>query len=490
MHSCKAVSFKMKSCKYILFILRRVIENSHKSFTCVLKGDESTPLIVYNNRKLPLSQKFAYGIGHIHNDICAALWFTYALIFLQIVAETGSLLAGLLLFIGQAVDAVATPICGYVMAQSGNRKKWHLFGSVLVATSFPVIFTAQPRLVKTPSLLLMYFSAAIIIFQIGWAIVQIAHLSLIPEISPYAEERSQLTAHRYIASMVSHILVYMIAWLYLSSSQGITETLIGPKDAWRFQHIAFISSGLGLFCTATFHFVLKTRQADNLQKPDRSEKLQKQLKEKLLYFFKSSGLYKIAIIYTSSRLFMTLTLVYIPLYINEMVLSETSSLATVPLICFIVSATTAMAVKNLSKCCGGYKMAYIFGSIVCIIGCAIVQLNNIKSESTSHVYGDAIFFGAGSSVTMVVSLSVTANLIGNNVDCGSFVYSVVTFADKLLNGIAVVIIEHMKCSDMTLCPFYYRNILSFANGGIALLGLFVVTTMPSYLFTVSNIENI
>lgn len=467
-----------------------IIEKGQRSLNSIIKSDETTPLIVFNNHRLSFCQKFAYGIGHIHNDISAALWFTYTLIFFQVVAETGSLIAGILLFIGQAVDAVATPICGYIMAQSGNRKKWHAFGSVLVATSFPVIFTAQPGLVNTPRLLFLYFSVAIIIFQIGWAIVQISHLSLIPEISSLAEERSQLTALRYIASMVSHILVYFIAWIYLSYSQDITKTLIGTEDAWKFQHIVFISSGLGLFCTAIFHFVLKTRQIDNIQKPDKSEKLQQHLKEKLLYFFKLSGLYKAAIIYTSSRLFMTLTLVYIPLYINEMVRLETSSLATVPLICFIVSAVAAMTVKNISKCCGGNKMAHIFGCIVCIIGCTTVHMNNAKSDTTSYMYIDATLFGAGSSVTMVMSLSVTANLIGNNVDCGSFVYSVVTFADKLLNGVAVVIIELMKCSNMELCPFYYRNILSFVNGGIALLGLAIAMSMPSRIFTASSIETV
>lgn len=44
---------------------------------------------------------------------------------------------------------------------------------------------------------------------------------------------------------------------------------------------------------------------------------------------------------------------------------------------------------------------------------------------------------------MVVSLCVTANLIGLDTECGAFVYSAVTFADKLLNGLAVIIIEEV-----------------------------------------------
>lgn len=52
-----------------------------------------------------------------------------------------------------------------------------------------------------------------------------------------------------------------------------------------------------------------------------------------------------------------------------------------------------------------------------------------------------VFPGAGSSVTMVSSLCFTADLIGSHTENGAFIYSVVTFADKLLNGIAVMAIE-------------------------------------------------
>lgn len=54
-----------------------------------------------------------------------------------------------------------------------------------------------------------------------------------------------------------------------------------------------------------------------------------------------------------------------------------------------------------------------------------------------------IFLGSGSAITSVLSLSVTANLIGNDIDCGAFIYSSVTFSDKLINGLAIIGIEFM-----------------------------------------------
>lgn len=41
-----------------------------------------------------------------------------------------------------------------------------------------------------------YFASFIIIFQIGWAAVQISHLSLIPELSEDPHIRTHLTAIR------------------------------------------------------------------------------------------------------------------------------------------------------------------------------------------------------------------------------------------------------------------------------------------------------
>jgi len=43
---------------------------------------------------------------------------------------------------------------------------------------------------------LVYYSAFVIIFQFGWASVQISHLSMIPDLTPNEHERTELTAIR------------------------------------------------------------------------------------------------------------------------------------------------------------------------------------------------------------------------------------------------------------------------------------------------------
>ena len=60
---------------------------------------------------LSLRTKFGYGVGHIFNDLCSSLWFTYLLIYFHNVERFPNTLAGVLLLIGQ-VSFYASPSFG------------------------------------------------------------------------------------------------------------------------------------------------------------------------------------------------------------------------------------------------------------------------------------------------------------------------------------------------------------------------------------------
>ena len=64
-----------------------------------------------------------------------------------------------------------------------------------------------------------YYSAFVVLFQFGWATVQISHLSMIPDITACENTRMGLTSIRYAATVMSSILVYCITWLLLETSK-------------------------------------------------------------------------------------------------------------------------------------------------------------------------------------------------------------------------------------------------------------------------------
>ena len=137
------------------------------------------------------------------------------------------------------------------------------------------------------------------------------------------------------------------------------------------------------------------------------------------------------------------------------------NIATVPLASFIASFIASMLFKQTNRFIG-HKVGYLIGSIISFLGCAWVVLAAKPGSSVYELYIVAVFFGAGSSITMIASLCITADMIGRNADQGGFIYSAVTFCkfisrfsssfstksfkfsgDKLITGCVVVIIENM-----------------------------------------------
>lgn len=51
--------------------------------------------------------------------------------------------------------------------------------------------------------------------------------------------------------------------------------------------------------------------------------------------------------------------------------------------------------------------------------------------------------GIGSALTIVTSLCIAANFIGNDTAYGAFIYSLITFSEKISNGILIFIIEYV-----------------------------------------------
>ena len=59
--------------------------------------------------KLPILTKFGYSIGHVMNDMCAAMWFTYLLLFFEKVLNIEKNSAGTIMLIGQIMDGKNPP---------------------------------------------------------------------------------------------------------------------------------------------------------------------------------------------------------------------------------------------------------------------------------------------------------------------------------------------------------------------------------------------
>ncbi|XP_052860299.1 major facilitator superfamily domain-containing protein 12-like [Anopheles cruzii] len=470
---------------------------------------------------LRMCEKIGYGLGHVYNDLCAGVWFSYTLLFMQGALGMPAAEAGAMVMLGQVGDAIATPIVGLLTDRYGTKRQWHIFGTFIVFLTFPMIFSLCPWCTVAPHWWeIVYFVAVILAFQFGWPIVQVTHLAMIPEISRTQKDRSDLTAIRYSLSIVSNVVVYIVTWAVLRNRTS-TDNQIGPADAYRFRDISLILTLVGVSMSVLFNFSLtfsgyEHRRSTALQhniirSPTAPQTDEDPERERLLgppsqhpggssnvpdtvvlrkpkkNFFKSPLLYQNALLYVFSRLFMTTSLVYMPLWLDERAYQPNTTptesnasvehLATVPLVSFLASFVASLVLKYTNRFISN-SLVYFIGSIVSISVCLWIALTATSASfSTFALFVIASLFGAGSSITMVSSLCITADMIGKHADQSGIIYSAVTFADKLVTGVVVVIIESVKCHDRTDCPEYYRSVLSYGCGLAAILGCLTLTTL-------------
>ncbi|XP_011167383.2 major facilitator superfamily domain-containing protein 12 [Solenopsis invicta] len=429
-------------------------------------------------RKLPLHLRLAYGTGHVLNDICASMWFTYLLVFFHLVLGFDPTLAGVVLLIGQLADALVTPFVGFQsdrnddfwLCRYGRRKTWHLLGTICVLLGFPFIFSQCLGCESAHQYAqLVYYAAFVVIFQFGWAAVQISHLALVPELTPAEHERTELIAIRFTFTVFSNVLVYCIMWGVLHVTSDEYDSQIGPGDIHKFQKVVLIGVATGLIASIIFHVVVKESANGNangsfLHRNPRTASV----------LLRDIRLYQVACVYMLTRLFINLCQIYMPLYLHESLNMPATSLAYIPLTMYLSSFLTSLIIERLNTK-WGRKVAYSIGALLAICACIWIQFGTGDLYIKYQIYVVSILLGSAGAIMLVTSLGVTSDLIGKNTESGAFAYGIMSFTDKLSNGLVVMLIQYLvKHFSSGYANYYYRDILTYVCGISAAIALLMI----------------
>ncbi|XP_034935134.1 major facilitator superfamily domain-containing protein 12-like isoform X1 [Chelonus insularis] len=478
-----------------MFLIVKLIRKIYKK-TLVKVFDVNCATMPIVSERIPIISgkvswrtRLAYSLGHIFNDLTAAMWFSYILIYLQRIALLAPITAGALLLLGQLVDALMTPIFGILVDKYSKKKVWHIIGSVLVTLSFPIIFGSFIDTSNSTSMVVDVIG--ITIFQTGWAAVQISHLSMIPLLTDLPLVRAELTAIRYSAQVGAAIAVFIVTWIILPTNESSVARL-NAEDDYKFRNIVLIITTCGVATTIAFHAFLKSHL---LESRSISSKIDRDSISNSLMIENNNNhnnyhtnyhsttwlsitfLLRVALLYVASRLFITLATVYLPLYIEETDVGGKQALATVPLVSYLASLITSLLFKYINRSCGS-KICYLLGILIGIIAAGIIEF---AGNYEILMYVIAIFIGAASSITMVTALSITADFIGSRTETSALVYSIVTFLDKVVTGLIVIFIEKWRCIDEKLCPNYNRDTLAVVCAASMILGLIALMSISRCL---------
>jgi Na+/melibiose symporter-like transporter len=227
------------------------------------------------------------------------------------------------------------------------------------------------------------------------------------------------------------------------------------------------------------------------------QRVEKQDGKRVAWFqwFLKPQLYMVAGIYMGTRLIVNVSQVYTPLYLVDTLSLPKESVAIGPLAIYASGFLTTLVLRLLNKFIGRYMtffcgLALTWGALVWFwMQEAPAQTEHPQVEQIT-VYGSTVLLGAGGSTLLVTSLSMVADLIGPTVGSGAFVYGLMSFTDKVSNGVAVQVVQalhpckstnpnHVCCS---ACAKFYRIVLSAVPGGATLCALICLAILTLYIY--------
>uniref|UniRef100_H3DMX9 Major facilitator superfamily domain containing 12a n=1 Tax=Tetraodon nigroviridis TaxID=99883 RepID=H3DMX9_TETNG len=443
---------------------------------------------------VPVPRRLSYAVGHFLNDLCASMWFTYLLVFYHSVLGLHNTNAGVLLLAGQVADALCTPLIGYESDRTagcgayGKRKSWHLVGTLSVLLSFAFIFNrcvgCSPTTPQWASV--TYFLPFIVVFQFGWAAVQISHLALIPELVTCEHARVELTAYsRYAFTVVANITVYAVAYLFHlmpGVDDDLSDDALGPVDAPVFKNLALIVLAVGAVSSVVFHLGTAERRLTEEEARQASRPLlpSSQTQQLLLQWkcwLRQPSFYQVAVLYMSTRLIVNLSQTYMSMYLINTLGLHKKFIATIPLVMYLSGFLSSFIMKPISRKIGKC-LTYALGLLLVVAFSGWVLLDEQMGQ---RVYAPAVLLGAGTATILVISLAMTAELIADQTQSGAFVYGAMSFADKLSNGVAVMTIQALHpcrtsvcCAD---CVWFYHYIMVIVTGGVGVIAALVLCSI-------------
>lgn len=145
-----------------------------------------------------------------------------------------------------------------------------------------------------------------------------------------------------------------------------------------------------------------------------------------------------------------------------------------PLCSYIFGLLASFPMRPINKRLGR-KISMLIGVVFVILSTIffwfLYDIENVTTIGVILMITCALL-GIGTSATNICSFSLTSDLIGLNTECGAFVYGIMSFADKLANGIIIALIQQFNpctSTDQTeSCEHFYRNILTFIPATFAI----------------------
>jgi GPH family glycoside/pentoside/hexuronide:cation symporter len=190
--------------------------------------------------RLSVRTKLMYGAGDIGFSLTSTIIGVWFLRYLTDVVGLQPIHAGIPILVGKLWDWINDPLIGHISDRTrsrwGRRRPFLLFGALPYGLAFVLLWIKPP--VEGTTALVIYYSAAYVIYELAATFVYMPYFALTPELTGDYDERTALTSYRMFFSIFASILAFVVP-----------PMIIGPMDP---EHAAQVQLMAIVFAVISF----------------------------------------------------------------------------------------------------------------------------------------------------------------------------------------------------------------------------------------------
>ncbi|MEM7578757.1 MAG: MFS transporter [Cyanobacteria bacterium P01_A01_bin.80] len=179
--------------------------------------DDSPTFSKAEVEELDFRTKFTYGIGELAGSLPNNILVFFFLLFLTKVAGINPGLAGGVILVGKAWDAINDPIIGWLSDRTssrfGRRYPWMLYGAIPLTICFFLLWVVPPT--KNQWLLFTYYSFVSILYYAAISSVLVPFSTLSAELTQSYNQRTNLISFKSSFAIAGSILSLVMAQIIL-----------------------------------------------------------------------------------------------------------------------------------------------------------------------------------------------------------------------------------------------------------------------------------
>jgi|TARA_B100002019_G_C21252177_1_gene591761 GPH family glycoside/pentoside/hexuronide:cation symporter len=162
---------------------------------------------------IPLSQKIAFGIGMLANQMFPAVLGIFMVVLVQGLGMS-PLLWSLIFFLPKLIDAITDPLMGYIsdhtISRWGKRRPYVFIGAIISGFSFVMMWQLSAE--NSEMYNFYYFLFWSCVFWIGMTIFSVPYVAMGYEMSSEFHERTRLMA---VAQWIGQWAWVLAPWLWI-----------------------------------------------------------------------------------------------------------------------------------------------------------------------------------------------------------------------------------------------------------------------------------